>query len=329
MRTVLAELMFLTWFTGSVQAQEAKPLLQPREPWTNLLADQDVALQFSVASDVKGRLTWTFAAANGRVYDRGRGEAKVPGGGKPVKVTLRTPPLNPGVVQEAKLTVSLIADGKELAGAGYEKTIWVFPADPFADRHQWLARLRIKLYDPAAPAKTTALFKELKIPFEEVPRLAGLAEVHGGVIIIGEGASLQEEPDLMPALLRAATRGVRVVCLAPATGSFVVPGTLPDAAPGILTLARQDVIGKLDKRLDSVSWPPAGSSVGRSLALKAEEGKVVAEITPGAKGWSWLAVDFPQKKGRLVVSCFSMIDSWQASPTPRYLLARILENLED
>jgi hypothetical protein len=329
MRTTIAKLMLLSWFPGSAHAQEAKSLLQPREPWTNLFADQDVALHFSVAPDLKGRLTWTFAAANGRVYDRGRGEARLPGGGKPVKITLRTPPLNPGVVQEAKLTVSLIADGKELAGAGYEKTMWIFPADPFADRHQWLAALRIKLYDPAAQAKTTALFKEWKIPFAEVARLAGLDEVHNGLIIIGEGASLQDEPDLMPALLRAATRGVRVVCLAPATGSFVVPGTEPDAAPGSLTLARQDMIRKLDKRLDSVSWPPAGSSVGRSLALKAEEGKVVAEITPGAKGWSWLAVDFSQKKGRLVVSCFSMIGSWEAGPTPRYLLARILENLED
>jgi hypothetical protein len=262
------------------------------------------------------------------VYDRGRGEAPLPEGGKPVKVMLRTPPLNPGVIQEATLTVHLVADGNE-PSARYEKKIWIFPPDPFANRAKWLAERRIKLYDPEPKAKTSALFKEAKIPFEEVPRLAGLEGVQDGVIIVGEGASLQEEPDLLPALVRAATRGARVLCLAPAAGSFVVPGSEGEAAPGTMTLARPDIVRKLDKRLDAVAWPPTGNSVSRSFALKAEEGKVVAEVNPGVKGWSWLAVDLPDKKGRLVVSGFAIVGSWEAGPTPRYLFARILESFDE
>jgi hypothetical protein len=42
-----------------------------------------------------------------------------------------------------------------------------------------------------------------------------------------------------------------------------------------------------------------------------------------------MAVDFAEKKGRLVVCGFSLVGSWDASPTPRYLLRRILEQFDE
>jgi hypothetical protein len=338
MNATVASLALLAWLTGPACGQAAKPVLQPREPWTNLFADQDVVRHFTVEPpNAQGRLVWTFADANGRVYERGRGEAPLPAGGKPVKIAFRTPTLKPGVVQEAALTVSLIA-GKDEAGATYRQKMWIFPADPFADRTKWLADLGIKLYDPHPKAKTSALFTEMKIPFEDIPRLAGLDDKLEGVIVIGEGASLQEEPELMPALARAAARGARVLCLAPAAGRFVVPGADVaddvagaglDTAPGSLTLARQHIIRSLDKRLDPLGWPPKGSIVSHGFVLKAIDDQVTAEVVPGAKGWSWMAVDFAEKKGRLVVCGFSLVGSWDASPTPRYLLRRILEQFDE
>ena len=74
---------------------------------------------------------------------------------------------------------------------------------------------------------------------------------------------------------------------------------------------------------------------------KPQEGKVVAEVLPGSKGWPWLAVEFPlipaplpkgereKSGGRLIVCGFAIIGAWEASPTPRYLLARILEQFEE
>jgi hypothetical protein len=339
MKNIAVSLIFLGWLGGHTLGQDDKIAIQAHEPWTNLFAEQDVTLHFTIApANLQGRLTWTFAAANGRVYDRGRGEAQVPAG-KPVKIMLRTPPLKPGVIQEALLTVNFSADGKDEPAATYQKKIWIFPADPFADRAKWLADLHIKLYDPDAKAKTSAVLKEMKIPFDHVPRAGALDEVQAGVVIVGAGAVFQEDPDLMPALVRAAGRGVRVLCLAPASGSFVVPGSDQESSPGGLALARQDIVRKLDKRLDPFAWAAAGSSSPSSLAIKAEEGKVVAEVVAGNKGWSWLAVDFPltplpqadtgSGKGRLVVCSFAIIGAWEASPTPRYLLARILEQFED
>jgi hypothetical protein len=318
--------------SSPVRAADPKVKIEAQEPWTNLFADKDVVLQFRVAApaDFKGRLAWTFAAAaNQRVYDRGRGEAPIAAEAKraPVKVMLRTPPLKPAVVQEAELTVTLEADGQKEPANTYKKKIWIFPADPFPDRKKWLEGLEIKLFDPDPKTKTAAALKDLEVPFEDVPRVGGLDDVKAGVIVIGEGASFKDEPELMPALVRAAQRGVHVLCLAPAAGNFALPGSDAQAAADSLSLRRQDIIRKLDKRFDADAWPPEGKVVASSLALKADEGKVVADVLADPKGWPWLAVDFPAKKGRLVVCGFSLLGAWEQTPTPRYLLAAMLEHL--
>jgi hypothetical protein len=148
-------------------------------------------------------------------------------------------------------------------------------------------------------------------------------------VIVGEGISFKDELELMPALVRAAQRGVRVLVLAPAAGNFLLPGSDGEAAADHLVLRRQDVIRKLDKKLDAVAWPPEGKIVASALTVKADEGKVVAEVVPAGKGWPWLAIEFPEKNGRLAVCGFPLIGAWEASPTPRYLLSAILDHLTD
>ena len=86
------------------------------------------------------------------------------------------------------------------------------------------------------------------------------------------------------------------------------------------------MISQLDKRLDTRGWPPDGKVIAAGLALKAVEGSVVGEITDGTSGWPWLEVQYA-KQGRLVVCGFGLMNHWEASPTPRYLFARVLESL--
>jgi hypothetical protein len=66
--------------------------------------------------------------------------------------------------------------------------------------------------------------------------------------------------------------------------------------------------------------------VASTLALKAEDGAVVAEVGSGADGWPWLEAEYPTRTGRLIVCGFALFGkAWDAGPTPRYLLARLLE----
>lgn len=324
-------LLMLGLLTAKVAAQDAKVRIEAREPWTNLFADKDVVLHFRVTAPAgfKGRVAWTFAAAaNQRVYDRGRGEEPLAGQEKPatIKVPLRTPPLKPRVIQEAEVTVAVTADGAKEPATSLKKKIWIFPADPFALKKEMLKELKIKVYDLADKSKTAAALKELEVPFDEVARPADFADVQEGVILVGEGFSWQDDAELFPALDQAARRGVRVLCLAPKAGSFPFP-TDDKILPEGLALQRQEIIRTLDKRLDAVAWAPAGALAATSILLAAEEGKVMAQVLPHARGWLWVALEYPDKKGRLVVATFSMLRSWEASPAPRYLLARILESM--
>ena len=313
-------------------AQEEKVTLEPQEKWSTLFSEAKATFHFkvSVPKAFKGRMEWTFADAGKRVFPRGRGEAPIAAGDKPVKISLQTPPVNAGVVLEARLAVSVYADGQNKAVAVFEKTMWIYPPDPFFERRKWLKELDIVLYDQDPKSKTGEILRNLKVPFEEIRNAAALADLKKGVLLVGEGTSFQEEAGLVEALIQAAGRGMPVLCLAPSAGTFPIPQMENGpTAPGSLFLQRQDIIRKLDKRLDAAGWAPDNQVVASSLALKAEDGKVVGDIRKGDKGWPWLQLDYPRTKGRLVLCGFALIDKWEASPTPRYLLARLLEHVTE
>jgi hypothetical protein len=241
-----------------------------------------------------------------------------------IKIPLRTPLLKPGVVQEARLTLNVIAEKEPLAT--YQKKIWIFPSDPFALKKQMLKELKIKLYDAVEKSNTARVLKELDIPFDELVRPGEISDLQEGVILVGEGISFQDDPELFPALDQAARRGARVLCLAPKPGSFAFPEN-DQAIPESLVLNKTDIIGSFDKRLDAKSWPPDGTPATNSLVLLAEEGRVRAQIVSHARGWHWLSWTYPEKKGRLSLVTFGLLRCWDASPTARYLLASILESM--
>jgi hypothetical protein len=315
--------------------QKERTTLRPKEEWSAIFAEKAVTFHFTVkaARDFTGRAVWTFAAENRTVLPKGRGEARLKvaaGQSAEFKVPLETPPLRPGVTLATTLTVALLADGAKDAAAVHERTLWVFGADPFAGRTKWLKEFKIALWDPDPQRKTAKAFESLKIPFEELPAAANLVAVKEGVLVIGQGASFRDEPRLAEDLVRAARRGVPVLCLAPAEGTFLLPGAGPGGdAPRGFRFRRQDVITEFDKRLDARAWPPDGKVTAGSLALKAEDGKVVVEVLPGGGAWPWLEIEFPEEKSRLVFASFNFIGQWEAGPAPRHLLARLFEWLTD
>jgi hypothetical protein len=150
-----------------------------------------------------------------------------------------------------------------------------------------------------------------------------------GLVIVGEGTALDEHGGLARILVKAAERGAGVLCLAPSRGRLAVPGSEGSATPrpSLVAFRGNDVITELDKRLDAFAWPPDGKTIGRTLALASDRGRVVAEATDSGNGWPWLEVRYRESGGALVVCGFSIIEHWESGPTPRFLLARILEFL--
>jgi hypothetical protein len=315
---------------GPALAQDVKLVPAPHQAWTAALAGSKHELKFTIQApkDFRGRLVWSLAEkATGRVLPDGRGEAVLKrgaGGTATASFALDFPKVSPGVVLKAQLTASLVDDAAGTAAATYEKPVRIFHPNPFVNQLKVLSELKIVLYDPDPAARTTSLLKELEVAFEEEKNLAALVERKAGVVIVGEGVSFKEEPGMAETLLKLARHGQTVLCLAPAAGTLPVPGTERDGGEDV-SFFRRDIIKKLDKRLDTADWSKDGQVIASTLALKAVEGSVVAEVVAGSGGWPWLQVDYPESKGRLIVCGFAVVAQWQANPTPRYLLAKMLE----
>jgi hypothetical protein len=332
LRTALLPLAILLAIALSplVASAEDAVRIEPVERWSNVFGGRDMEFHFKVHSPraFEGRAGWVFTINGVAAPPREANVTAAPD--RPATVTVRypLPAVRSGVVLRGLLTVRIFGpDGK--VRTSVEKTVWIFPEDPFAERTKWLAARKITLFDPAKT--TAAVWKKAGIPFEEQENAAALAELREGMLVLGEGTSLKEEPTLAETMLKLAARGVPVLCLAPADGVLPLPRSLPASAD--LILRRRNIITRIDKRLDADAWPPDGQVVSSSLVLDAEDGAVAAEVVrgdgKGGEGWPWLEMEFEKSHGRLLVCGFGIIKHWSGGPTPRFLLARLLEHLTE
>jgi len=312
---------------GTARAQD-RVRVEPAEAWTNFFAGREAELHVIVTPTqaIEGRAAWVLTVDRAPVARREVPLVASPD--KPARLTLRLPlpPVRDGVVLPARLTLEVQGpDGKPLGRL--QRSLWLFPDNPFAGRAAWLRGLKITLHDPA---RTTApTLKAAGIPFDEAPIPAALAALDTGLALIGEGASFKDEPGLLDTLTRLGARGVPVLCLAPADGRLDLAALEWPGGPRLagLTWRRGDAITRLDPRLDAAAWPPRGRTAASTLTLATEDGRVIAQVGPGGDGWPWLEAEYERPGGKLVVFGFGLIAAWPDGPTPRYLLAALLEHL--
>ncbi|MCY2991375.1 MAG: hypothetical protein NTY19_26400 [Planctomycetota bacterium] len=333
--------------TSTLLAADAKLRIEPRETWSAVFGDSEMTFNFELSSTepFDGQVGWVLSAKN-RTILRGEAPAAIlPDKPATVTVPLRIPPVKEGLVFGTELTLSVHEKGGRKPVVSLVKPLWIYARDPFVDRSQWLKDLKLMLYDPAG--KTAAVFDQAHVPFRELRNTAAIAELQEGLLVIGEDVSLDDHRDVAEAVCQLAANGVPVLCLAAADGAFELPGggevtrsgadadqderLLPRGSgrPQSLTFRRADVLADLDHRLDAQGWPPDGKLVAHGLALASEHGRVVAQVTESADGWAWLQMRYPPPGATLVVCQFTIIQRWDAGPTPRFLLARLLEYLDE
>ncbi|MHC4180820.1 MAG: hypothetical protein ACYSWU_25250, partial [Planctomycetota bacterium] len=251
--------------------------ITPQEAWSGVFGGQDVTFNYTIDApeDFRGRLGWSLSV-DGRTLSRGETAlAAQAGGPRPAAVRLRIPETRAGVVIRARLSLEVYDGGRGNRLASQDRTLWVFSSDPFALRFNWLKALKITLFDPQGD--TQKILEQAKVPFRQIHNVAALPQMTGGLLVIGQGTSLEEYRSLPEILVRLAARGVPVVCLAPSAGKFPMPGAqtaeagLP--APKRVVLRRQDAITALDKRLDAVGWPPDGKIVAGTVSITADRSR--------------------------------------------------------
>jgi hypothetical protein len=307
--------------------QDEKPVasVTPTRAPANVFGDQEeVEFKFRIDATraIKGRAAWRLALGTATVQ---AGEVAVdaaPGAAQEVAFKLTRLPGKEGAVVQSQLTLVVVEAGETRPAATHGQDLWVFPKDPFADRSEWLKKLKINLYDPTAKGATAKVFETAKVPFEQLRSVDAVADVKDGIVIVGEGVSFREEKGLAATLQKLAASGVAVLVLAPADGEVIVPGLGGPADLEDLTF-RREVVRRLDKRLD-----PRGTAVASSIRIKNSDDGVIGEVVAGAGGWPWVDAR-SGGKGRWAVCGLAVITRWDDGPTPRFLLARMLEHLTD
>ena len=298
------------------------------EDWSSVFGGRRAEFHCAITAtkSFRGRAGWSLAVGRRTIA---RGEASVSAGPQKtetVEIRFDVPQLKEGVVMPAVLSVACYGPNGDRPAGSLKKPLWIFPENPFADRSQWLKQLQIHLFDPVG--KTRQVFQDAAIPFSETRNVDALSALEGGLLVIGEGTSLEEYRGLSRITMETAAKGIPVLCLAPSNGQFTVPGMeetdhLP--RPTSIAFRRADVIRELDKRLDARAWPPDGKAAAGSLVVKSDRGHVIAQVVEGDAGWPWLEVGFSAKRGKLIVCGFGLVKKWNAGPTPRFLFARLLD----
>lgn len=324
---VLLALTCLSLRVGLAQAQTA-PRLTPQEKWSNVFGGREVVFHFTTEGDQawSGTASWRLSR-DARTLASGESAVNVqPGQSATTTVRFVTPQVKEGVVMDAQLTVTLLESGRTVTNV--EKQVRIFADDPFTQRQAWSKQLKIRLFDPEG--QTARTLEEQGIPFDNIRNVDALAGSKGAVLMVGEGVSFREYRGLWDVLVRSAAAGAGVICLCPSPGEIAIPGAgeSSPANPAALTFRKSDVIADLDKRLDYLSWPPNGVVSHRGVVLKGERGPVVGEIADGGNGWMWMDLSWSDTGGRLLLCTFGIIEKWTDSPAPRYLLLKMLEDVD-
>ena len=211
-----------------------------------------------------------------------------------------------------------------------ERSLTLFPRNPFFNRNEWAKELDIELFDPVE--NTARVFDAAKLPFRTVRNAAALNDpTQKGILIVGEDTSLLKHRSLAKTAIKAASAGRRVVMLAPANGAMDFPGSDKQfrTTPNELRFAQQHIIREFDKRLDARAWFGTNNAIpSRRLNVESLRGRVEISVADQDGAWPWLEVRFPQTNGVFIVCGFQMIQYWDNGPTPRYLFLRILESLD-
>ena len=314
--------------TTAAAASEPRVAVEPAEKWCNVFGDANAIIHYTVRSDVaiEGRVQWSLSV-NRRTVQRGEAAIKAAAGrAAEVEVALNVPAVRDGVIVEAALALAVYMAGEEKPSASHSKILWIFPRDPFVDRSEWLKELKITLFDPSG--KTADVLEKARVPFVFTKNISALDELGEGLLLVGEDTSWKDCRGLDEALVKAAARGVPVLCLAPSEGIIALSGSADTESPSPmgLSLRREDVISELDKRLDAIAWPPNGGVAACRVALSSDRDRVVAEVTQARQAWPWLEARYTGK-GRLVICGFGIVRQWDATPTARYLLSELFTRL--
>lgn len=304
--------------SGSLAWGETEEELQIRLPngASSVFADSPMTWRAELmgTNALEGQMTWSLSLSGGVVARREQRMVLRPNEPVGVDIQAELPSVKEGVVVEGELKVALLDDQRRLR-AEITHPVFLFGRNPAALRAEWIKDLDLHVFD--SDGETATVLDELEWPYRLISNLSAFDTLDDAVLLIGEGCSLRARRGLMESAVRAARKGVRVVFLSFSEGTFML-SQITEESPRPVSLRFQDesFVRELDKRLDV---PPVRGTF--RIAGQRTGAEVVVEP---AGGWACLEASW-DNGGRLLITGCGLLDTWETSPAPRYLLVRILE----
>jgi len=302
---------------GSVGALAADaPAIRMLDESSSVFADSAATwrVELSDTNSLDGFVAWSLSVSGGVVARREQSvnlQANVP---MAMEIATDLPPVGDGVVVDGQLEFTL-QDGQHQLRAEQQHPVYLYGRNPTAYRAEWIKNLNLHVFDP--DGETAKRLDELEWPYRLISNLSAFDSLGDAVLIVGEGVSLRDHRGLMESAVRMAQKGGHVLFLAPVEGRVALGGILEGhPRPTSMRFVDETIVHELDKRLDV----PAVRSTFR-LGGQRTGPELVVEP---AGGWSCIEMRWPDG-GTLLLVGFGLLDTWESSPAPRYLLVRMVE----
>jgi hypothetical protein len=259
---------------------------------------------------------WSLTTVDRQALASVRAEPRGPDGTTSISVDI--PPAKAGVVGSLMLRVTANNGTTTL----FEQPIYSFPENPWEGHTELLKQAKLTVFDPVG--KTAETLEACGVKFTRIGNSAALGADGERLILIGEGISWRDDRTLLDMLCEhARQRGAQVICLAPSDGSWNYSESLATASE--VNWRRHPIISQRQPMLDPRWWRPLGPGPCRGLEPKGEGISAIWEVSESPLAWPWVEAQFAPSDGRLTICGFSILSGWNDSPTPRYLLAGLLE----
>jgi len=276
-------------------------------------------------ADANGdRLLWRLAA-NNRTLASGRIPLKHRNPQEPLLLRIDLPELSADVILETTLTAKIQKDSDNSVIAELTEVFLIYAPNPLIGQKKWIQDTNINLYDPAG--HTSKVFMQLGLPFRQVNRLEDISNIHKGILIIGENNSLQRHRSAINFLIQASSNGLPVLFLPSADVKIPVTQSNDNFSYRLkrISFETHDILKNFSPKSNLPAWPGNDMIAEEKIGLTSlRTGKCVA-VQNQATGWSWVEFEFFDTHAKFIYTSTPLIEHWESSPVPRYLLLEIIK----
>ncbi|HCE44985.1 MAG TPA: hypothetical protein DET40_15705 [Lentisphaeria bacterium] len=197
------------------------------------------------------------------------------------------------------------------------KNIFFFSQNPFAFKKKIYEKMKIGLWAPSGDASVKKLLESLGVVTADVANFAGFKEK----LLIIAGIDFSNFSGLDKELVNICSAGTTILIINPQAGS------LPLKTENFknMIFSRNEKIMDFDKKFDVERW---GDSMPNDKTMKLipfDDG-VGVEINNNKNGFAFISAKIG--KGELVICTWEIFGKADKSPTPLYLLEKLMSEAE-